>query len=201
MQPPLNFLFSRLKKLRDLTAAPHTSCLLNPSPSSQAFTGCALMVLCLFFIVVLKTAQLLGRSCTSTQQNSTISSPEGSAGPDASQDTGSPFGCQVTLLSHIQLAINQNPKPLFHWASLQPLTPSLYIHQGLPHLQCRIQHLLMLISEQLVIAQSSNLSRSHCKVSLPLMESRTPPQLELSINSHSILSSGALKWSSVESHC
>ena len=42
---------------------------------------------------------------------------------DASQDTAGPSGCQGTLLTHIQLAINTNPQMSFQEAVVQPLIP------------------------------------------------------------------------------
>lgn len=42
---------------------------------------------------------------------------------DMLEDTVGPFGCQGTLLTHIQPAVNQNPQIPFHGTSLHPLIP------------------------------------------------------------------------------
>ncbi|KAK4810542.1 hypothetical protein QYF61_004505, partial [Mycteria americana] len=79
-------------------------------------------------------------------------------------DTVGPFGCQGTLLTHIELTINQTPQILFCRAILQPLVPpSLYVHPGLHR-------------------PSTNVSRCLCKASLPSRKSMAPPNLVLPAN-------------------
>ncbi|KAK4822221.1 hypothetical protein QYF61_011862, partial [Mycteria americana] len=78
-----------------------------------------------------------------------------------------PFGCQGTLLTHIQLAINPNPQISF-LGLLSSFSSS---------------------NLDLVIAQLPSLSRSHCKASLHWRESTVPPSLVSlanSLNVHSI---------------
>ncbi|NXX18361.1 TNPO1 protein, partial [Podargus strigoides] len=48
---------------------------------------------------------------------------------DVRQDMISPFGCQGTLLTHIQLAINPNPQISFRGAIFQPLVPQ-FVHRS-----------------------------------------------------------------------
>ncbi|KAK4806787.1 hypothetical protein QYF61_005583 [Mycteria americana] len=106
---------------------------------------------------------------------------------DAPQDTVGPFGCQGTLLTHIQLAINLDPQISFRGAALQPLVLQFVCiiritsSQAIPS-QCRIWHLLLLNFIWLVITQLSSLSRSLCKASLPSRESTAPPSLVSSAN-------------------
>ncbi|KAK4823633.1 LOW QUALITY PROTEIN: hypothetical protein QYF61_004366 [Mycteria americana] len=49
--------------------------------------------------------------------------PAGHTISDASQDAIGLLGHLGTLLAHIQLAIDQHPQVLFHWATFQPLFP------------------------------------------------------------------------------
>ena len=55
-------------------------------------------------------------------QDNPFPRPAGSAVPDAPQDMVGPPGCQGTLLTHIQLAVDQNPQIPFLSAAFQPLT-------------------------------------------------------------------------------
>ena len=57
--------------------------------------------------------QCLKRGHTSAEQNST--------GPDAPHGTVGPFGCQGTLMTPVQIAINQNTQIPFQGAALQSL--------------------------------------------------------------------------------
>lgn len=54
------------------------------------------------------------------------------------QDMVGSFGFQGTLLTHIQLAVDQNPQIPFYRDALQPLVPNLYVYPGLLLLRCRI---------------------------------------------------------------
>ncbi|KAK4817624.1 LOW QUALITY PROTEIN: hypothetical protein QYF61_021527, partial [Mycteria americana] len=49
--------------------------------------------------------------------------PAGHTIPDTSQDAIGLLGHLGTLLAHIQLAVDQHPQVLFHWAAFQPLFP------------------------------------------------------------------------------
>jgi len=70
--------------------------------------------------------------------------------------TVGPFGFQSTLLTHIELAINQNPQILFCRDAFQPLCAcNLYVYPGLRHLRCRIWNLFLLNFIWLVTAQHS----------------------------------------------
>lgn len=72
-----------------------------------------------------------------------------SPGSDATQGTVVPFGCQDTFITHLQLAVMQDPQIPFCRAALQP---PVCTHPVLLHPRCRIHHLLLLNIMQLVIA-------------------------------------------------
>lgn len=61
-----------------------------------------------------------GHTVQSRVQQSLLS-PGSSAGPDASQGTLGPSGCQGSLLAHVQLAFSQKPQIPFCRTALQPL--------------------------------------------------------------------------------
>lgn len=69
--------------------------------------------------------------------------------PHAPQGVAVPFVCQCKLMTHNQFAVNQNPHIPFCKATLQPLSPSLFVDPGLLCPRCRIQHLLFLNSLKL----------------------------------------------------
>lgn len=122
------------------------------------------------------------------EQNNRPPLPDRNAVLDVPQDTVGPFGCQGTLLTHIHLLFNQNP---FHRAAFQPLTPQSErttritpIHNrgnSQLHHRCGIQHLLMINSIWLVVAQHSNISKCLCKASLLPRKPTAPPNLMILI--------------------
>ncbi|KAK4826677.1 hypothetical protein QYF61_010686 [Mycteria americana] len=57
-------------------------------------------------------------------------SPAGHTISDTSQDAIGLLGHLVTLLAHIQAAVNQHPQVLLCWASLQPLLPKPVVLHG-----------------------------------------------------------------------
>lgn len=95
---------------------------------------------------------------------------------DAPQDTSVSYGCQGTLLTHIQLATYLNNQMSFFGASLQSL-----IHQ------LQITRITLSQVEDLALAlvkfhavgdyHHSGLTTSLCKFSLPLREWTVPPIL------------------------
>lgn len=86
------------------------------------------------------------------------------------QDTVTLHGCLSRLLTHVQLAVNQNSQISFSGAAPQPIIPTLYVQPELPLPRCTIWHLHLLNFIRLVITQLSNLSRSLCKASPSLTE-------------------------------
>ena len=86
------------------------------------------------------------------------------AGPGAPQGTICSLGCQGTLLTHVQLIVNQNLQITFHRAPLQPLiTQSLHISRTVTF---QVQNPALAH----VKLHPSHLSWSLCKVSLLLRE-------------------------------
>jgi len=79
-------------------------CPMDLSPTSQTSSGHSLIVVCLS--VAPKTALSTGGE----QRGQPLPSPDGSAGPGAPQRSLGDYGCQATLLTHIQLAMSQNFK-------------------------------------------------------------------------------------------
>ncbi|KAK4810445.1 hypothetical protein QYF61_004225 [Mycteria americana] len=64
-------------------------------------------------------------------------SPAGHTIPDTSQDGLGLLGHLGTLLAHVQLAVNQHPQVLFHWAAFQPLFPKPVALHGVVVTQVR----------------------------------------------------------------
>ena len=52
-----------------------------------------------------------------------LPTPAGHTIPDTSQDAIGLLGHLGTLLAHVQSAVSQHPKILFHWSAFQPLFP------------------------------------------------------------------------------
>lgn len=73
----------------------------------------------------------------------------------------------LTLLSQIHFAINHYPHITFHRLLSSLSFPRPYIRPGLRNPRCRMRHLLLLNFVQLVITQTSSLSKSLCKYSVP----------------------------------
>lgn len=61
------------------------------------------------------------QNCTQCSKWGHTSAEQNRAGPDAPQGTVGPFGCQGTLLTPVQIAINQNTQIPFQGAALQSL--------------------------------------------------------------------------------
>lgn len=81
--------------------------------------------------------------------------------------TTGPLGYQGILLTQIQVTVSHNMQIPLGRTALQPLFLSLYADSVFPCPKWWIQHLLLLNSLQLVIAQPSDLSLSFCKASCP----------------------------------
>lgn len=141
-------------------------------------TGCSSVVLCPFNIVVQKTACNTQAEVTPAQMSAgqSLALPGWQCWAWCIPGYSWPFGCQCKLLTYIQLAVSQNFRPLSVRMLSSFLFPSLYLDSGLPHPRCRIWQSNFM---QLVIAQTSNLSRSLFKASLSSRESEAPPNLVL----------------------
>lgn len=121
----------------------------------------------------------------------------------APQDGVCPFGCQGSLLIHVDPAVRQQPLAPFHCLLSSPVptstqespkatvragllpshsSPNLFLCLALPCPRCRIRRLDFFNSMPLMIAQLSNLCRSLCKASYPWRESAAPPCLVLTAN-------------------
>lgn len=103
------------------SAAFHTSC--SPDPLSSLLPSLIVSLSLLYCDATSCTQHLRWGHITQSGAGQPCSLTDGSAEPDASQGMVGPFGCHGTMLTNIQLPINQNLQIPFCGAALRPLTP------------------------------------------------------------------------------
>lgn len=93
------------------------------------------------------------------------------------------YHCEGTLLSHVELLVQQDPKELFCRAVSQSASPSLSWCQGSLHPRCRSLPLLWLNFVRFLLAQYSSPLQSPWITALPTCQhvSCSPPGLESSL--------------------
>lgn len=87
------------------------------------------------------------------------------------------LGCQGMLLSWADPAVTITPMSLPAELLSSLSSPYLCPCLAVLHPRCSTQHFSSLHFTRLLIAQRSNLSRSHCKASHPWRDSTAPPNL------------------------
>lgn len=88
---------------------------------------------------------------------------------DVPQDMVGPFGCQATLLTHIQLVIKPDSQISFHKAAPQPHTPQFVHITGVISSQVENPALAVVKFVWLVMAQLSSLPLREITVPLNLV--------------------------------
>ena len=94
---------------------------------------------------------------------------------NAPQGTVVHCGCLGTLLTHVQLAVDQDPKPLSVGLLSSVPSSSQCVCAGLRLPRCRFRNLILLCFMQLVLSQFSVLSTALCKASPPSVVETAPP--------------------------
>ncbi|KAK4824165.1 hypothetical protein QYF61_011292, partial [Mycteria americana] len=144
-----------------LSAAPHKTSAVDPSPASLPFSGLAPAPQCLSCSEGPKTEH----------RDDHFPTPAGHTIPDTSQDAVGLLGHLGTLLAHIQLAIDQYLQVLFHQAAFQPLFPKPVALHGVVVTQVQDQAL------SLVERHTIGLGALIQPVQIPLQSLPTPKQI------------------------
>ncbi|KAK4823213.1 hypothetical protein QYF61_027360, partial [Mycteria americana] len=111
-------------KTRVPSATPHRTCSPDPSPALLPFSGHApaINVLVVRGPKLDTVFEVWPHQCQ-VQGHDHFPSLAGHTVPDTSQDAVGFLGYLGTLPAHVQLAVNQHPQVLLHWAAFQPLLP------------------------------------------------------------------------------